>query len=77
MSPPDVQTAAEVGQDLGSGKMETIRCTDEFSIRRQKRKIGNFWSEGGGRHRYSYGPHGITVFDTWVWTGEPLPRRRA
>jgi hypothetical protein len=43
--------------------------------RRPKRKGGDVWYEERGRYLFRYGPNGITIFNNWTWTGEPLPRR--
>jgi hypothetical protein len=69
------ETATEVGQDLGSGEEKTDISTNEFSERRAKRKKGNVWTEERGRYLFRSGANGSTVFDTWVWFGEPLRRR--
>jgi hypothetical protein len=44
---------------------------------RPKRKNGDVWYEEGGRYLFRNGPTGITIYNNWTWTGEPLPRRRA
>ena len=75
--PDKANAPAEVLQDQGRGAQEDVEaCTDEASNRAAKRKLKNFWFEGGGRFLFSYGPNGPTVFDLWKWFGEPLPRRR-
>jgi hypothetical protein len=75
--PPEIKTATEVGQDLGSGMGKRNECNNEFSKRRAKRKNGNVWYEEGGRYLWKNGPNGSAAFDTWVWFGEPLLRKRA
>ena len=71
----NAKAPAAVRQDQGRGKKAQTRCTDQFSERRAKRKNGNVWYEEGGCFLWKYGPSGSTCFDTWVWFGEPLPRR--
>ncbi len=43
---------------------------------KQVRRAGTVHYEEGGRYLYSHGANGVTVFDIWKWTGEPLERRR-
>ena len=66
---------AEVLADQGRGGRD-VASTDELTSRKPKRKLGNVWLEEG-RYLFRNGPNGSTVFDTWKWTGEPLPRRGA
>lgn len=49
----------------------------EEACAKKRRRIGDFWVEEGGRYICCYGPNGLTVFNSWTWAGEPLPRRRA
>jgi hypothetical protein len=70
----NAKAPAEVRQDQGRGKEAQKRCTDQFSQRRAKRKNGNVWYKTG-RFLWKHAPWDSTCFDTWVWFGEPLPRR--
>ena len=65
-------TAMARGRGLGD---EHDACADNSTSRRPKRNLGNVWLEQG-RYLFRSGPNGSTVFDTWKWIGEPLPRRR-
>ena len=77
MQQPEIKAPAEVRQDQGRGEWEIKNGTDQFSERRAKRKNGNVWREEGGRFLWKHGTSGSTCFDTWIWFGEPLPRRRS
>ena len=65
---------AEVLQDQGRGRSETMLAPTNLQ-QRAKRKLKNTWYEDGGRYLYRYGANGSTVFDVWKLIGEPLPKR--
>jgi hypothetical protein len=73
------QLALRTARNGGNTYMTNIArgATPRKEEGRPKRKNGTFWYEDGGRYLCRYGPTGITIFDSWNWTGEPLPRRRA
>ena len=68
---------AEVLQDQGRGSRgDANACTNESTSPKLKRKLGSVWLEKG-RYLHRVGANGSTIFDTWKWIGEPLPRRGA
>ncbi len=67
---------AEVLQDQGRGGDDCVSCTDESTSRKPKRKLRSVWLEKG-RYLHRVGANGSTIFDTWKWIGEPVPRRGA
>jgi hypothetical protein len=66
---------APVRQDQGRGGSDRV-SNSEFSARRSKRKLKNFWFEDGGRYLCRYGANGSTIFAVWKWFSEPLPTQR-
>jgi hypothetical protein len=76
MPPDKAKAPAEGVKTHGRGEWKND-CTDQFSERHAKPKNGNGWYQDRGRYLLRSGPNGSTVFDTWVWFGEPLPRRCA
>ena len=65
------EAPAAVGRS-GEGGYEA--CTHDTTSRKPKRKLGSVWLEKG-RYLHRVGANGSTIFDTWKWIGEPLPRR--
>jgi hypothetical protein len=63
--------AAAINSDEGGDRNDI--GNDEATARKSKRKLGNVCEE---RHLGRNRSNGSTIFDTWVWTGEPLQRRR-
>ena len=73
----NAKAPAEVLQDQGRGSRgDANACTNESTSRKPKRKLGSVWLEKG-RYLHRVGANGSTIFDTWKWIGEPVPRRGA
>ena len=58
---------------LGGRARSTPETQKRYAFLKTKR-VGSYCYDGA-RYLYRNGPQGVTVFDTWVWFGQPLPKR--